>query len=95
MKAILNVWKRIFMSFTVGQFHNKQLAIVVLSLLWKKFISPYLSVFYHQHPQNFLKLFPGVSFNAWSKKQHKFSHIYSLIIFMFSALRLYVVFRKL
>jgi len=45
--------------------------------------------------ENFLKLFPIVGFKAWSKKQHKFSHIYSSIVFMSSALLLYVVLRKL
>jgi len=39
MKAILNAGKRISMSFTVGQSHNKGLVIVVLSVLCKKFIS--------------------------------------------------------
>jgi len=44
--------------------------------------------------ENFLKLFPIVGFNTWSKKQQKFSHIYSSIIFMPSALLLYAVLRK-
>jgi len=45
--------------------------------------------------ENFLKLFPVVDFKSWSKKQHKFSHIYSSIICMHSDLLLYVALRKL
>jgi len=64
MKAILNAWKRISMSFTVDQSH-KRLVIVVLSLLCKKFISIYVGVLSLTSSNNHvLKLFPVVGFKV-------------------------------
>jgi len=45
--------------------------------------------------QNFLKLFLVAGFKAWSKKQHKFSNIYSSLIFKSASLLLYVPLRNL
>jgi len=57
---------------------------------------PHLLVFHHRHPQRRLfKVVPSSRLKAWCKKQHKFSHIDSSLIFMSSALPLYVVRRNI
>ena len=72
---------------------TSNVVLVVLSILCMKFVSILVGVSSLTSSKKTLKLFPVVGLRL-GKKNNKFSHIYSSLIFTSSALLLYVVLRK-